>query len=132
LIFEDGQQRRDFVSVHDVVQACTRALEQPGADGRAVNVGSGRNVSVLEVARSLAKVLGREEVVPALAGKFRVGDIRHCFADISLAREALGYEPQIPLEQGMADLAEWLEDQVVERDHVEAATAELQARGLTL
>src|SRR3954449_13179552 len=129
LVFEDGRQRRDFVHVHDVARACRLALETNAADGRALNVGSGESVSVLEIADRLASVLG-VAVEPEIAGKYRAGDIRHCFADVSLARELLGYQPCVRLEQGMGELAEWLEGQVAE-DRVDDAAAELAARGLT-
>jgi len=131
LIFEDGEQRRDFVSVHDVARACALALERDEAAGRALNVGSGESVTVREIAERLAQVTGREDVKAEVTGKYRVGDIRHCFADISSAREVLGYEPQIALDDGMSELAEWLEGQTAE-DRVESAHGELAARGLTL
>ena len=70
------------------------------------------------------------EFAPEVAGKCRAGDVRHCFADVSLAREVLGYEPQVTLEDGMAELAAWLEGQAAE-DRIEDAAAELAARGLT-
>lgn len=130
-IFEDGHQRRDFVSVHDVVQACTLAIQRPGADGRALNVGSGMSVSVREVAQRLASVLDKEHIEPEVTGKYRVGDVRHCFADISLAAGTLGFAPGIDLDDGLAELAEWLEGQVP-HDQVDSAAAELAARGLTL
>jgi dTDP-L-rhamnose 4-epimerase len=129
LVFEDGLQRRDFVSVSDVAQACRLALESDGADGRALNIGTGREVTVLEVAAKLAEVLDTA-LEPEVTGKYRAGDVRHCFADVSLARELLGYEPQVELEDGMAQLADWLQGQVAD-DRVDAATAELAARGLT-
>jgi dTDP-L-rhamnose 4-epimerase len=131
LVFEDGEQRRDFVSVHDVARACGLALESDAADGRAVNVGSGRSVSVREIADRLARVIGKEHIEPEITGKYRVGDIRHCFADISLAERTLGFAPQVSLDDGMAELAEWLEGQAAE-DHAEDAAAELAARGLAL
>jgi dTDP-L-rhamnose 4-epimerase len=131
LIFEDGEQRRDFVSVHDVARACTLALERDDAAGRAVNVGSGESITVREIAERLARVTDREDLQAEVTGKYRVGDIRHCFADIKTAREVLGYEPQIALDDGMAELAEWLEGQTAE-DRVESAHGELAARGLTL
>jgi dTDP-L-rhamnose 4-epimerase len=131
LIFEDGHQRRDFISVHDVVQACALAIERPGADGRAVNVGSGMSVSVREVAERLAAVLDKQHIEAQVTGKYRVGDVRHCFADISLAAETLGFAPQVELDDGLGELAQWLEGQVA-HDQVDAAAAELAARGLTL
>lgn len=129
LIFEDGEQRRDFVSVHDVARACALALERDEAAGRAVNVGSGESITVREIAQRLARVTDREEVEAEVTGRYRVGDIRHCFADITMAREVLGYEPQILLDDGMAELAEWLEGQTAE-DRVDSAHGELVARGL--
>jgi dTDP-L-rhamnose 4-epimerase len=129
LVFEDGRQRRDFVSVADVVRACRLALERDGADGCAVNVGTGADVSVLEVAESLAGVLG-SELEPQLTGTSRAGDVRHCFADISRARSLLGYEPRVELVDGLRDLAAWLEDQVAD-ERVDEAVEQLAARGLT-
>jgi dTDP-L-rhamnose 4-epimerase len=131
LVFEDGRQRRDFVSVHDVASACLLALDRDGADGTAVNVGSGQSVSVLEIARRLARVVGKAHIEPEITGKYRVGDIRHCFADISLAERALGFAPEVTLDDGIAELAGWLEGQVAE-DRAEDAASELAARGLTL
>jgi dTDP-L-rhamnose 4-epimerase len=128
-VYEDGQQRRDFVNVADAVRACLLALEGEGADGRVVNIGSGTSASVLEIARELGRVLGRE-IEPEVQGKFRAGDIRHCFADVSLAREALAFVPQVPLEDGLRSLADWLEGQVA-ADRFDAAAAELADRGLT-
>jgi dTDP-L-rhamnose 4-epimerase len=130
LIFEDGRQRRDFVHVDDVARACALALTADGADGHVVNVGSGDSHTVCEIAERLARVMGKEQIEPQIAGKYRVGDIRHCFADVSLAREALGFEPQVELDDGLAQLAEWLEGQVA-TDRVDDAAAELSARGLT-
>ena len=130
LIFEDGRQRRDFVHVSDVARACALALTGDGADGEVVNVGSGNSYTVSEIAERLARVMGKPQIEPQIAGKYRVGDIRHCFADISLAHEALGFEPQVELDDGLAQLAEWLEGQVA-TDRVDDATAELNARGLT-
>ncbi len=130
LVFEDGLQRRDFVSVHDVARACRLALEVPRAAGEVLNVGSGRSVNVREIAAKMATALGKD--VPAeITGKYRVGDIRHCFADVARAREVLGYEPKVSLEEGIAELAEWLEGQVA-HDRVEGMREELVSRGLAL
>ncbi len=131
LIFEDGEQRRDFVSVHDVARACALALERPEADGRALNVGSGESVSIREIATRLAAVVGREHLEAEVTGKYRVGDIRHCFSDIGLARDTIGYAPEVDLERGMTELARWLEGQAAD-DRVDDAAAELASRGLTL
>jgi dTDP-L-rhamnose 4-epimerase len=128
LVHEDGGQLRDFVAVSDVARACRLALESSGADGSPVNVGSGHGTSVLEIAHGLAHVLGKE-IEPEIRGTFRAGDIRHCFADVALAREALGFKAEVPLDQGMAELASWLEGQVAV-DRSDEAAAELTQRGL--
>jgi dTDP-L-rhamnose 4-epimerase len=130
-IFEDGGQRRDFTSVHDAARACALALARPEADGETLNVGSGRGVGVGEIAARLARVLGRSEIEPAIPGQYRAGDIRHCFADVSLARRTLNFETEVKLEHGMAELAGWLEGRAAQ-DNFEAATTELSARGLTV
>jgi dTDP-L-rhamnose 4-epimerase len=131
LIFEDGRQQRDFVSVYDVAQACCLALESPAAANRVYNVGSGHAYTVNHVARRLAAVLGKEDVEPELTGRYRVGDIRHCFADIALARQELGYHPAVSLEEGLAELAGWLEGRIAD-DRADQARQELDQRGLTL
>lgn len=131
VIFEDGRQRRDFVNVHDIALGCRLALEVPDAAYRVFNIGSGRQTTVLEVAERLGHLLDRTEVEPEITGRYRVGDIRHCFADISLAREVLGYEPQVSFEHGLDELADWLETQIGATQAGDAR-AELQQRGLTV
>jgi dTDP-L-rhamnose 4-epimerase len=131
LVNEDGLQRRDFVSVHDVARACVRALEAPGAPGGVFNVGGGRSFTIREVADRLARVLGQERLAPEITGKYRMGDIRHCFADISLARRALGYEPRVAFEEGLLELGDWLAGQIA-HDRVDRAAAELERMGLSV
>jgi dTDP-L-rhamnose 4-epimerase len=131
LVNEDGAQRRDFVSVKDVSEACRLALEVPAAAGHVFNVGSGQSFTVAEVARRLAEALGREDVAPEITQRYRVGDIRHCFADIGRAREVLGYRPRVSFESGLAELTVWLEGQIA-HDRVGEASEELVARGLSL
>ena len=134
VIFEDGQQRRDFVHVRDLARACVMALECEAARDVTLNIGSGHSYSVLEVAERLGRVLGRTSIVPEVSGKYRAGDIRHCFADISRASALLGYSPHIDLDSGLAELSGWLAECVRENrdreDRSEAATTELRSRGL--
>jgi dTDP-L-rhamnose 4-epimerase len=94
-------------------------------------VGSGNAYTVAEIACRLGRVMGREELEPEITGTYRVGDIRHCFADIGRARQVLGYEPHVALDDGLAELATWLERQAA-TDRVDEARAELAARGLTV
>jgi len=130
LVNEDGLQQRDFVAVSDVARACRLALEVPQAGGEVFNIGSGQPQTVLSIAEQMAQVLGKS-IEPEITGQYRVGDIRHCFADIGKARRVLGYEPQVQLKAGLENLAGWLEGQSAE-DRVEAAQAELERRGLTV
>lgn len=126
-IFEDGHQRRDFIHVEDVARAYVMALEQDGADGLALNLGSGRSISIREIAETLAKVMNKD-LEPVIAGRYRDGDIRNCFSDISLLQEKLGWQPEYEFEEGVKTLLKWL----LEQDQVEAAdsTEELQRMGL--
>src|SRR3954464_2811748 len=128
LVFEGGEQTRDFIDVRDIARCCALALTQDGADGRTLNVGTGVPTSIAAVAETIARGLGKE-IEPELVGKYRAGDIRHCYADTSLAEELLGFRAEIPFEAGMRDLLEWLEGQEAE-DSVDAAREALVARGL--
>ncbi len=129
VIFEDGRQRRDFVHVRDLARGCVLALEKPEARDAVFNLGSGEARTILEIAQRLAAVLGRSHLEPEVRGRYRAGDIRNCFADISRARAVLGYRPEIPLQTGLAELGAWLEGQQTE-DRTEAADDELRRRGL--
>lgn len=129
LVYEDGRQRRDFVNVHDVARAFRLALQAPDVAGHVFNIGSGGAVTVLEIAQRMASVLDCPHISPQITGQYRAGDIRHCFADIAKAREGLGYEPQVCFDDGMAELAEWLEGQVTVNAS-DAACSELREKGL--
>jgi dTDP-L-rhamnose 4-epimerase len=125
MIFEDGLQSRDFVHVSDIAQANLLALETDKADYEALNVGTGRATSVKQIAELVAAGLGKE-IAPQIVGKYRAGDIRHCIADITKARELLGYEPKVTLEQGLPEVLDWVKSQTA-ADLVSQATAELVA-----
>jgi dTDP-L-rhamnose 4-epimerase len=130
LIFEDGLQQRDFVNVVDVARAIVLALDQPKVSDTVLNIGSGRAVTIREIARSLADALG-STIEAEITGQYRIGDIRHCFADITRAVEVLGYRPEVTLEAGMRELTEWLAHQRAE-DRVNDAHRELLTRGLAV
>jgi dTDP-L-rhamnose 4-epimerase len=129
MIFEDGEQRRDFVYVRDVARAFADALTHPNAVGEVFNIGSGVDRSVKQVARSIAGALGREDLDPEITGKARIGDIRHCFCDGSKAAELLGFRAEKDFDEGLAELAEWVAEQEAD-DRVDEARAELEAKGL--
>ncbi|WP_239016777.1 SDR family NAD(P)-dependent oxidoreductase [Sphingomonas ginkgonis] len=129
MVFEDGEQRRDFVYVGDVARAFADALEKPEAVGGVFNIGSGHDRSVTEVARSLGAAMNRNDIEPEVVGKTRVGDIRHCFCDGSLAADRLGFRAERDFQEGLAELAGWVaEEEAVDR--VDQARAELEKRGL--
>jgi dTDP-L-rhamnose 4-epimerase len=129
MIFEDGEQRRDFVYVGDVARAFADALVHPDASGEVFNIGSGVDRSVKDVARSIARALNRNDLEPEIAGKARIGDIRHCFCDGSKAAETLGFRSEKDFDEGLAELAEWVASQTAD-DRVAEARAELEAKGL--
>jgi dTDP-L-rhamnose 4-epimerase len=107
LVFEDGEQRRDFVHVSDVSRAFATFLDSDLAVWDAFNVGSGRSVTVNEIARTLARLL-HKNIAPEILGRYRVGDIRHCFSDVSKIRRILGFEPRRRFDEGMAELIDWV------------------------
>jgi dTDP-L-rhamnose 4-epimerase len=129
IVFEDGNQSRDFVHVSDVVSAVAAALVPGRSDGAAINVGSGTPTTVLDVADVLSRGLD-VHMEPEIRHAFRAGDIRHCFADVTRARDLLGFSASVAFADGMRELAHWLEGQEAV-DRVEEATEALRARGLT-
>ncbi len=128
LVTEDGAQSRDFVHVSDIVRANLLALDCPADGGRVYNVGTGRPTTVRRIAELLAERLGLD-IKPDLTGRFRAGDIRHCFADIGRARAELGFEPSVALEDGIDEVIEFVREASA-TDRVEQATQELSSRGL--
>ncbi len=128
IVFEDGHQTRDFVNVRDVVQANLLALSSSSVDGQALNVGSGKSISIREVAHEMARMIGAE-VAPDIQGVYRSGDIRHCFSDISRISAATGYVPQVDFRTGMAELVEWIGSQQA-HDRTHEAMLQLTSRGL--
>ncbi len=115
-IFEDGEQKRDFVHVRDVARAFRLAYERPEAKGELFNIGSGQAYTVSGVARLLAGAMDLPHLQPEILGKSRSGDIRNCFADITKARELLGFEPQHRLEDSLDEFVEWVRgESVVDR-----------------
>jgi dTDP-L-rhamnose 4-epimerase len=128
LVFEDGNQIRDLVHVSDVVRATMAGMEAPAAPGHAINVATGSQVRVIELALELTAALG-SDLEPEVTGEFRAGDLRHCFADVTRARELLGFEARRTLAEGLPELAEWVARQsTVERG--DEALAQLRAQGL--
>jgi dTDP-L-rhamnose 4-epimerase len=129
MIFEDGQQRRDFVHVEDVARAFVLALERPEAVGQVYNVASGEDRTVEDVGLALARAMGRPELLPEITGKTRSGDIRHNIPDISKIHRELGFSVKRDFVADLAELAEWVAQEEAE-DRVQDARKELEARGL--
>jgi len=128
VIYEDGMQTRDFIHVEDVVRANLLAMDKPEANGQALNVGTGRPVTVREVAETLAEASGKD-LQPEITQQFRKGDVRHCFADLKKITRVLGFSPQVSFRAGIRDLVSW-SCTVDARDRFESAREELVARGL--
>jgi dTDP-L-rhamnose 4-epimerase len=128
VVFEDGEQTRDFIDVRDIARGCSLALCGDRADGRTLNLGTGVPTSVREVGRVIAHGLGKD-IEPEIVNQYRAGDIRHCYADTRLAEELLGFRAEISFEAGMEELLAWLEGQEAS-DTVDAAREALVARGL--
>jgi len=128
IIYEDGNQGRDFVSVYDIVQANLLAMTKSEADYEIFNVGTGRAVSVNKIASTLINLFGKK-TKPKIANKFRKGDIRHCFADIAKIKNKLGYRPKVPMDGGFKELVDWsIGEKAVDR--FEKAAQELSRKGL--
>lgn len=130
LVFEDGEQMRDFVHVRDIVRANLLAMERSESNGEVINVGCGKPISIRSVAEILASALGKSDLTPVITRKYRAGDIRHCYADLTKARQLLGYEPQVTHEEGFRELAAWLGNQKAE-DKADTMLQELSVYGLT-
>lgn len=128
-IFEDGKESRDFVYISDVADATILGIEKEEANYQSFNVGTGVNIDVITVAETLKK-LYKSDIKIEISGNFRLGDIRHNFADISKARMILGYEPKYSFEQGMEKFVEWVNKQPVEQDNYEASILEMKEKGL--
>lgn len=128
-IFEDGRETRDFVYIDDVVDATVLGLEVPEANGRVFNVGTGVATDVLTVANTLCEKYGIEVPI-TVSGNYRLGDIRHNYADITLARNILGFEPRWSFSQGIEQFANWVNQQEVQEDKYEASIEEMKRKGL--
>jgi dTDP-L-rhamnose 4-epimerase len=128
-VFEDGLETRDFVHVEDVATAILRCIDQPQRSGVTLNVGSGIPASIMAVARMLQQIMN-SAIEPEVTGQYRVGDIRHNFADVSRLEAVTGFRPAISLETGMRRFAGWVADQPVPQDLLDHANAELKARKL--
>ncbi|HIH44911.1 MAG TPA: NAD-dependent epimerase/dehydratase family protein [Candidatus Methanoperedenaceae archaeon] len=127
MVFEDGLQTRDFVSVHDIVQANILVMENAKADYNVFNVGTGKPVSILGIAKTLSG-LYQKNLEPHVTNKYRAGDVRHCYADITRIKK-LGYAPKVSFGEGMAELVDWGMTQDAS-DKSDAAYDELRERGL--
>ena len=131
MIFEDGEQRRDFVHVQDVADAFATVLESDKRVWDAFNVGSGSPITVREMAQLLARLL-HKNIAPEILSKYRVGDIRHCFADIGKIGRVFGFKPQRSLERGMAELIKWVATARAPVNRSQQSLAELQSSGLVV
>lgn len=128
-IFEDGKETRDFVYIDDVVDATIAGLEVSKANGHVFNVGTGVAIDVLTVAQTLCKYYGIQ-VPLTVSGNYRLGDIRHNYADISLAQKILGFQPKWPFDAGIKKFVDWVNRQELKIDNYEASLEEMKLKGL--
>jgi len=128
IVYEDGMQTRDFISIHDIVQANILSMDKKAADYEIFNVGTGGQITIKSIAETLAKLYGKD-IKPNVVGKFRKGDVRHCFADISKIKSKLGFSPQVSFDEGMKELIDW-SSKAESEDKFEQATSELEKRNL--
>jgi dTDP-L-rhamnose 4-epimerase len=128
-IFEDGKESRDFVFIDDVVDATILGIEMEAADNQVFNVGEGIPTDVLTVAKALRSALGRQ-VEFVMSGKYRVGDIRHNYADLTRVRTVLGFTPKWDFKSGIQAFVEWVKTQEVQADGYEKSIEEMKSKGL--
>lgn len=128
-IFEDGKESRDFIYIEDVIDATILGLEKDEANGLAFNIGTGVTTDVITVAKTLMEKYGK--IVPMIvSGNYRLGDIRHNFADISLAKKVLGFEPRWSFANGIAEFCKWVNTQEVQEDKYLSSIEEMKGKGL--
>lgn len=128
-IFEDGKESRDFVYIDDVVDATTSAIDNDACAYKAFNIGTGINTDVITVAQKLKKIYNSSSNIK-VTGNFRLGDIRHNYADISLARKILGYSPKFSFDSGLEKFCQWVLTQPIEEDKYEKSLIEMKEKGL--
>lgn len=128
VIYEDGNQSRDFISVHDIVEANLLAMENGASNGQIFNVGSEKSTTIREIALMLADIYG-VDIQPEITGQYRKNDTRHCTADTAKIRSVLGFQPRVSLRQGMEEVVAWSRG-VKAEDHFEKAARELAEKGL--
>lgn len=128
-IFEDGKETRDFVYIDDIADATILGLTVPGVSGNAFNIGTGVATDVLTVANTLKKYYGIDVPI-TVSGNYRLGDIRHNFADITKARKLLGFEPRWSFDKGIEQFCRWVDSQPIQQDNYEASIEEMKQRGL--
>ena len=128
-IFEDGQESRDFVYIDDVTWANVRAIETDACNNRTINIGSGCPITIKAAADLLIKESGAS-VRPVINGKFRVGDIYSCHADISRATELLGFRPTMSFVEGIKEFAAWAKEQPNEIQLFKGSVEEMARKGL--
>ncbi|MBC8160480.1 MAG: NAD-dependent epimerase/dehydratase family protein [Roseiflexaceae bacterium] len=129
VVYEDGRQSRDFVSVHDVVRATALAINSPLSNGGVFNIGTGIARPVAEIAITLAKLVGREDLEPNMTGQFRKGDIRHCTADLTHSRDMLGFQPVATWQETLQEIIDW-SSTTTKTDQFQQVDQELRKHGL--
>ena len=128
-IYEDGLESRDFVFIDDAVDATILCMQSANADGEIFNIGTGKNITVIEVAESLIRLLDSQGKTSTV-GKYRLGDVRHNYADITKIHKILGYSPKYSFQDGLAEFVKWVQNQKIVEDNYEESIKELKDKGL--
>jgi dTDP-L-rhamnose 4-epimerase len=128
VLYEDGEQTRDFIFVKDIARACVSSMNDQRADHQVFNVGNGKPISIKDIALTLSEIL-HKDLPPQITNEFRKGDVRHCIADIEKIKSTLDFQPEISFKQGMSELAHWTQSRTA-TDGFEQAAAELQKHRL--
>ena len=128
-IFEDGKETRDFVFISDVVDATVLGIEKETANNQVFNVGTGVATDVITVATELSNNYGIQVPI-TISGNYRLGDIRHNYADITKARQLLGFEPKVSFKEGLKQFTDWVNTQEIEEDKYQQSIDEMKAKGL--
>lgn len=128
-IFEDGKETRDFVFISDVVDATVLGIEKETANNQVFNVGTGVATDVITVATELSNNYGIQVPI-TISGNYRLGDIRHNYADITKAKQLLGFEPKISFKEGLKQFTNWVNTQEIEEDKYQQSIDEMKAKGL--
>jgi dTDP-L-rhamnose 4-epimerase len=128
-LFEDGLESRDFIYISDITKAIRLSIDEDAANNKILNVGTGRPTTIMEISKLLVETLGGEQQ-PVVTGQYRIGDIRHCYADTTLMSNILKFKTTMSIQTGIKKFCDWVINQPLPKDKLDIANTELKNRGL--